>query len=85
MSKKSFIDKQGLQKFHELLKEELPRETDGAIDTMFDTEFDEATGQLKFGEGCASMDEETGVLTIEGAVVPVIENGVEIGKMIVIS
>lgn len=60
-------------------------ESDGAIDTMFDTEFDTATGQLKFGAGCASMDESTGVMTIEGAVVPVIENGVEVGKMIVIS
>ena len=44
-------------------------ETDGAIDTLFDTEYDEANAKITFGAGCASWDDETGTLTVEGQLV----------------
>ena len=44
-------------------------ETDGAIDTLFDTEYDEDEDMIVFGAGCASFDSVTGILTIEGQLV----------------
>ena len=43
-------------------------ETDGGIDTLFDTEYDEEHSRIVFGTGCAEFDSSTGILTIEGAV-----------------
>lgn len=41
-------------------------ESDGAINTLFDTYVENK--KVIFGTGCASMDETTGILTVEGAV-----------------
>jgi hypothetical protein len=60
-------------------------EAEGAIDTLFDTTYNATNERIDFGSGCASMETETGLLTVEGAVVPIFENGEKVGNMIVIS
>ena len=72
-------------------------ESDGAIDTLFDTEYKasmtvEQGGQqvtvtdvIHFGNGCASFDEDTGIMKVEGAAIPVDQNDPEAGVIIVIS
>lgn len=43
-------------------------ETDGGIDTLFDTDYDAENARIVFGADCASFDSESGILNIEGAV-----------------
>ena len=45
-----------------------PLETDGGVDTLFDTEYDAENERIVFGDGCASFDATSGILSIEGAV-----------------
>ena len=58
------------EKVKQEINDSLPKvETDGGIDTMFDTYYDPETETIVFGEGCARYDEETGGIIVEGAVV----------------
>ena len=57
------------EKVKQEINDSLPKvETDGGIDTMFDTYYDAEQEAIVFGEGCARFEEETGSLYIEGAV-----------------
>lgn len=70
------LNKKGLSKYDENIKayiekvkrESFLRESDGAIDTLFDTYYDETEQAIHFGTGCAEYDEQTGALNIHGAV-----------------
>ena len=74
---KKYLDQNGVShlwkkianKMEEAIDELPPYETIGCVDTLFDSYVDEEEDCLVLGDGCASYDEETQTLTIEGAVV----------------
>ena len=70
---KEYLDRDGLEYYHSKLKdkfaEKKPYETDGGVDTLFDTEYDATNQRINFGSGTAQYVSETQTLVIEGAVV----------------
>lgn len=72
-----YLDKDGVSylwgkikdKVEDTIDELPPYETQGGVDTLFDSEVDEEEDCLNFGNGCASYDNATQTLIIEGAVV----------------
>lgn len=50
------------------LEEQLVLETEGGVDTLFDTSYDSENEMIVFGNGCAEYEAETDTIVIEGAV-----------------
>ena len=76
MGQTKVLSKGGLTRYDENIKayiekakkESFLRESEGAVDTLFDTYYDDSEQAIHFGQGCAEYDEQTGILNIHGAV-----------------
>ena len=71
MAEKSIGIKAGVEIYKKSRSFTLDRtkiETEGGVDTLFDTYYDDENKTIVFGSGCAYYDQSKRTLAIEGAV-----------------